>query len=280
MEHRNRASGWKHAKLSGHKNEDLVKNLLDNNPQYAKEFLHRLGLSNEMIEKTSIGGLHETNVPSVNGKRKTKSKTDLKIFLKSGKQVNISIKKSLGGQVYFVKSNIFIKTFETQFEKPIPESVKRAINLFWAGADDALAIIQQYANRNDDKTYNLQLRHASVNATTLKNYNEALYHDLLAWFAENMYELTALSFSMGAARDEQEWSHFVWYINLLGENDVDATIPIASLCKKAAKVAEHETYFSTKNGGTTIQLPFGFVQWHQGQLQFHHDFYKIRNLFE
>ena len=29
MEHRDRASGWKHAKRSGHKNEDLIKELLD-----------------------------------------------------------------------------------------------------------------------------------------------------------------------------------------------------------------------------------------------------------
>ena len=31
---RNRAEGWKHAKLSGHKNEALVKSLIDNDPKY------------------------------------------------------------------------------------------------------------------------------------------------------------------------------------------------------------------------------------------------------
>lgn len=275
MEHRNRATGWQHAKLSGHRNEDLVKDLLDNNPEYAKAFLCRLGLSGESIKETSIGGLHETNVPSVNGTRKTKSKTDLKIFLESGKKVNISIKKSLGGQVYFVRAGIFIDTFEAQFNKAIPESVKRAINLFWAAADDAITIIEQYADKSNVKNYNLQLRHASLNAATLKNYDETLYNDLLNWFAENAYELTALSFAMGAVRDQEEWSDFVWYINLLEENDVDAVFSIPALCKAAANVAFEETYYSSTNGGTTIQLPFGFVQWHQGQLQFHHGYYKL-----
>ena len=36
--------------------------------------------------------------------------------------------------------------------------------------------------------------------------------------------------------------------------------------------------YGNNNGGTTIQLPFGFVQWHKGQMQFHHSYEKIRNL--
>ena len=279
MEHRDRATGWQHAKLSGHKNEDLVKILLDTNSEYANDFLCRIGLQGETIKETSIGGLHETNVPSVSGRRKTKSKTDLKIFLQSGKEINISIKKSLGGQVYFVRAGIFIDTFEKQFNKRIPDSVQRAINLFWAAADDAISIIEEYADRSNAKNYDLQVRHASLNATTLKNYCEELYNDLLTWFADNAYELTALSFAMGAVRDREEWSDFVWYINLLEENDVDAVFSIANLCKAAASVASEETYYSTTNGGTTIQLPFGFVQWHQGQLQFHHNYDKLYNLF-
>lgn len=278
MEPRDRATGWQHAKLSGHKNEALVKQLLDNDSDYAQSVLYRLGHPIDKIKATSIGGLHETNVPSVTGNRKTKSKTDLKLFLESGEDVKISIKKSLGGQVYFVRAGIFIDTFEAQFKKSIPESVKRAINLFWAAADDAISIIAQYADRSNKKNYDLQIRHASLNATTLKAYDASLYNDLLNWFTENAYELTALSFAMGAVRDQEEWSDFVWYINLLEENDVDAIFSIPALCKAAANVASRETYYSATNGGTTIQLPFGFVQWHQGQLQFHHNFNKVTDL--
>ena len=111
MEHRDRASGWQHAKLSGHKNEDLVKNLLDTDKSFQNSFLRRIDKASAGIVETSIGGLHETNVPSVNG-RKTKSKTDLKVHLDTNEVINVSIKKSLGGQVYFVRAGLFIDTFE------------------------------------------------------------------------------------------------------------------------------------------------------------------------
>lgn len=279
MAQRNRATGWQHAKLSGHTNEARVKELLDNNVEYGQEFMTRLGLPSESIKSTSIGGLHETNVPGVLGK-KTKSKTDLKIKCTSGKDINISIKKSLGGQVYFIRAGLFIKVFEKQFPKSIPSDVQRAIKLFWAAADDASAIIEQYGNKSDANSYDLQVRHKSLNATTLMSYDVNLYNALLNWFKDNIYELTKLSFTMGAARDEDEWSDYVWYINLLGENDVDEAFYIEDICQAAVKVSNSETFYSDRNGGTTIQLPFGFVQWHQSQLQFHHSYDKVCSLID
>ena len=277
MEHRDRATGWQHAKLSGHKNEDLVKELLDKNSDFQYKFLCRINRATSRIINTSIGGLHETHVPSVNG-RKTKSKTDLKVFLDTDEVVNVSIKKSLGGQVYFVRAGLFIDTYEKQFGVNIPTDVQRAINLFWAAADDAVSIIKEYGDRSSSKNYDLQLRHKSLNTTTLSAYDEHLYDTLLGWFTDNAYELTKLSFSMGAVRDRNEWSDFVWYINLLGENDTDDIFFIEDVCNAAQEVARKETYYGTSYGGTTIQLPFGFVQWHQGQLQFHHDYGKLNNL--
>lgn len=279
MAQRNRATGWQHAKLSGHTNEAHVKELLDNNVEYGQEFMTRLGLPSESIKSTSIGGLHEINVPGVLGK-KTKSKTDLKIKCTSGKDINISIKKSLGGQVYFVRAGLFIEVFEKQFHKSIPSDVQRAIKLFWAAADDAPAIIEQYGNKSDAKSYDLQVRHKSLNATTLKSYDVNLCNALLNWFKDNIYELTKLSFTMGAARDEDEWSDYVWYINLLGENDVDEAFYIEDICQAAVKVSNSETFYGDSNGGTTIQLPFGFVQWHQSQLQFHHSYDKVCSLID
>ena len=278
MENRDRSTGWQYAKRSGHKNEELVKQLLVSNPDYANELLTRMGFTGETIKAVTIGGLHETSVTSVNGRRKTKSKTDLKIYLQSGKSINISIKKSLNGQVYFVSSRIFIDTFEKQFHKSIPDSVKRAIHLFWASADDAVSIIKEYANKRDERNYELQLHHASLNADTLRCYDETLYADLLAWFRDNAQELTELAFARGAAKDQGEWSDFVWYINLLGEHDTDAVFSIPSICKAAAAAASAETKYSSKNGGTTIQLPFGFVQWHQGKMQFHHKWNQVSKL--
>ena len=277
MEHRDRATGWQHAKLSGHKNEDLVKELLDSDRDFQQHFLNRIDRPDASIKETSIGGLHETNVLSVNG-RKTKSKTDLKVFLSTNEVVNVSIKKSLSGQVYFVRAGLFIDTFENQFDAKIPTDVQRAIQLFWAAANDAVDIIEEFGDRSNKKNFDLQMRHKSVNATTLKAYDEHLYDVLLEWFTDNAYELTKLSFSMGAVRDSREWSDFVWYVNLLGENDTDDIFFIEDICNAVQKVAKEETYYGSSFGGTTIQLPFGFVQWHQGQLQFHHNYDKLKNI--
>lgn len=277
MEHRDRSTGWKHAKLSGHKNEDIVKINLDKNKDFQADFLKKINRSDASIIRTSIGGLHETNVPSVNG-RKTKSKTDLKVYLDTDEVINVSIKKSLGGQVYFIRARLFIDTFEKQFNTEIPADVQRAINLFWAASDDAVDIIEHYGDRTIQKDYDLQLRHKSLNATTLKSFDEHLYFVLLEWFTENAYELAKLSFSMGAVRDSDEWSDFVWYINLLGENDTNDIFFIEDICNAVQDVAISETYYGSSYGGTTIQLPFGFVQWHQGQLQFHHNYEKIYRL--
>ena len=274
MEHRDRATGWQHAKLSGHSNEDLVKNLLDADEKFQNSFLERVKRSSSKIIRTSVGGLHETNVPGVNG-RKTKTKTDLKVYLDTNECINVSIKKSLGGQVYFVRAGLFIDTFEKQFGTKVPSDVQRAINLFWASADDAVKLIEKFGDHSNTKNYDLQIRHKSLNATTLKAYDKGLYDALLNWFADNAYQLAKLSFSMGAACDSDEWSDFVWYINLLGENDTDDIFCIDEVCNAIKSVARNETYYGTSFGGTTIQLPFGFVQWHQGQLQFHHSYDKL-----
>jgi hypothetical protein len=34
----------------------------------------------------------------------------------------------------------------------------------------------------------------------------------------------------------------------------------------------------TNLGGTTLKLPFGFVKWHQSQIQFHHNFELMKSL--
>lgn len=277
MSQRNRESGWKHAKLSGHTNEEFVKNLLDMDKNYRKDFMKRIHFADEVIEDISIGGLREKNVPSVLGK-KTKNKTDLILVCKSGKTITISIKKSLGGQVYLVRAGLFIEIYEKQFGEKIPANVQRAINLFWSATDDAKEIISKYADKSDTKSYNLQMRHNSLNASTLKSYNKELYDALLNWFRKSAYNLTKLAFSMGAVKNSEEWSEYVWYVNLLGENKTDAIFYIKDLCNAAKKFSAGTTYYGTTNGGTTIQLPFGFVQWHQKQLQFHHSFDKISSL--
>ena len=279
MAPKNRSQGWQYAKLSGHKNEDRIKELLETDRQYTADFLKRIGCDNKKLINVSIGGLHETNVESViQGRRKTKSKTDLRLLYDVGSKTSISIKKSLGGQVYLVKAPHFIECFECQFAELIPKNVKKAINLFWAADEEAVDIIEHYGDRTVDKEFEMQMHHKSLNAHTLKAYNKSLYEELLQWFIDNADKITRLAFSAGAVRCKAEWAEYVWYKNMFNEHMKDNIFLIEDICKGAAKVSENETYYGTKNGGTTIQLPFGFVQWHQAQLQFHHSFDKVAEL--
>lgn len=75
-----------------------------------------------------------------------------------------------------------------------------------------------------------------------------------------------------------EWADFVWYKNMLGENNVDDIFCIEHICSAVRNNAQGGTYYGNTNRGTTIQLPFGFVQWHQKKLQFHHSYYKLTEL--
>lgn len=274
-EHRDRASGWKHAKLSGHKNEELVCDLLktDLPTQKRLETVAKIDQNDKLVD-CDYGGLCETDVASIMG-GKTKNKTDLTAVFASGKTLGVSVKKSLGGQVYLIKDGTFMRGMEKQYNITIPEKVKRAIQLFWGSAADVADIIDQYSHDSAVKVY--ELRKHRLTAQTLKSYNQALYDSLLQWFKENIYNITDFCFSRGLALEEQDWASVVWYKNLLGEHDVDAMYNIADLCQGAEKHKEKITY-GTRNGGTVINLPFGFVQWHQDSMQFHHKHAEVAKL--
>lgn len=276
MEHRNRAEGWKHAKLSGHENEELVKSLFSDIGAFQSNFLKRLGKESCKIVNVDVGGLKEKNVPSVLGGT-TKSKTDLRVYLDDGTVLKISIKKSLGGQVYLIPIKHFIDGFEALYKKVIPDNVKRAIGLYWGSADDTLDIVEKFGTF---KKYEYHKNRAV--ADTIKNYNEDLYNDLLTWFKLNTHDLFDFCFSRGLAKNEENWANVVWYINKLGENDVDELFLIDDLSNYFASEAHTDTFYGKVNGGSTIQLAFGFVQWHSptktipGCIQFHHDYRKIK----
>ena len=74
---RNRSEGWTHAKLSGHENEEDVEQLIQHDA-FRKKLEARLAIPS--IVQASVGGICETDVPSVLGDH-TKSKTDLKLIL-------------------------------------------------------------------------------------------------------------------------------------------------------------------------------------------------------
>lgn len=275
MEHRDRAEGWKHAKLSGHENERLVAELTESNIGIQQRLLQCAHINDATVVQVEFGGLCETDVDCVLG-GKTKSKTDMWLLLSNGKRLNISIKKDEDGQVFLIGIERFIRGFKLQYHKEIPDLVKRAISLYFGSAIDTLDVINNYGSANKQ----LETRKHRVVADTLKAYDEKLYYSLLNWINDNIAELFDFCFAKGLASNSEDWAQIVWYKNMVGENQFDTMLYLEDFKSNIP----HTARYGTRNGGSTIQLPFGFVQWHSprriipGNLQFHHSYKKIKSL--
>ena len=282
MQERNRAEGWQHAKLSGHENEDLVTELVMKSPSIQEELLrcaNKLG----NIVGIAEGGLCEKEVPSVLGDG-TKSKPDLKMQLSTGEHLNISIKKSTAGQVFLIQPERFVDGFEKQYGKSIPQEVKRAIMLYFGKADDTIQIVNQFSTIPALKKY--ELRKWRVTKDTMDRYNPTLSKCLIKWFRENIVEVFDFCFVRGLAKNERDWADVIWYKNLLGgEEDPDTLFDMQNLKDKIYAHRSMVTYGS-RYGGSTIQMPFGFLQYHnppkkypsQNCMQFHHKLVELKSL--
>ena len=276
-EQRDRAGGWKHAKISGHLNEAALAEELKTNLESQRRFLAAIHREDSPIQTVGVGGLHETDVESIFGNTKTKSKTDIFVILADGSKYNISIKKSLGGQVYLISGERFIEGYEKQYNCLIPAPVKRAISLFWGSAPDTKELIEKVGTC---PAY--EKRKNRLVGESLKKYDASLYQALPAWFAENMSFLIDFCFARGLAKNKEDWADLVWYKNELGENTVNDLFSIKEMKERLSQKAREETFYGTRMGGSTIQLPFGFVQWHSptkkipGCMQFHHSYAKIK----
>ena len=69
---------------------------------------------------------------------------------------------------------------------------------------------------------------------------------------------------------------------MLNECSFDELYDISKICSRIQTLTNAKAdvvYYGNTLGGSTIQLPFGFVQWHQNSMQFHHNFEKIQKLF-
>lgn len=273
MSERNRAQGWKYAKLSGHTNENKIESLLMTKKDLQSAFLSRIGEADKTIIHISGGGVSECHVPSVfTSSNLTTPKTDMYIHLNDGRILTFSIKKSLAGQVYLVTIENFIEAFEKHFA-PIPDMVKIGIQLYWGSHKNTLDVVNKYGTH---KAYEHH-KHRAV-ADTIHRYNSKLYSTFFKWFIDNSSNLAELCFARGGSSRKSDWAQFIWYKNELGETSIDKIFRIEDICSAVKNTAQSNTFFGSVNGGSTIQLPFGFVQWHSPQktipgcVQFHHKY--------
>ncbi|MBO7167725.1 MAG: hypothetical protein J6V61_03160 [Bacteroidaceae bacterium] len=274
MEERDRQKGWVHAKLSGHKNEDLVTSYVCERAK-VQEDLVKIAKKSGRFVSISEGGLHEKGIQSVLG-GSTKAKPDLYLLTDKGEYINVSLKKSSGGQVYLITVERFIAGFEKQYQKAISDDVRRAISLYWGSVLDTQTIIHEYAVV--EKAYQVKKHRLVFN--TLQRYNANLSSVLLDWFKENIAELFDFCFIRGLASNPKCWANVIWYKNLLPGEEEEVQDTMLNLEDLREKIKNHTNLveYGTRTGGSTIQLPFGFVQWHQGQMQFHHNEEKILKL--
>ena len=279
---RNRSEGWKHAKISGHANEKDITNKINNNNIFRENLEKKLNLKSS-IKFAEVGGLNEKNVEDIFG-GKTKSKTDLKIILKNKKKIIISIKKSLGGQVYLIGVDRFLNGFEIQFKKKIDEDIKRAFKLFFSGANDILQIIDSAVLSKIEEKKKIKIKKYEkikkrITWLTFEEYNLQLSLKFIEWFKKNINDIFLFCFERGLSNNKEEWADFIWYKNELMENEIDFVFDIKKMYKTINNNQFKQMIVQGSTlGGTTLKLPFGFVQWHQSQIQFHHNFELMNNL--
>ncbi|MCI6078974.1 MAG: hypothetical protein MR708_05645 [Bacteroidales bacterium] len=276
MHHRNRAEGWQHAKITGHSNEELCAFLLKENLEVQKRFLNCLGLKNEKVEEVKTGALHEHDVPSILGD-KTKAKPDLYVTLSSGNIIGVSLKKSLSGQVFLISVDRFIQGFEAAYDE-IPDIVKQGIKLFWGGHPDIIKI----ANKINGKYIDYELRKKRLVHDTIAKYNPDIDSSLINWFRDNVTKIFEFCFTKGLASEPKDWAHIIWYKNMVDPDVcVDTFLTLDTI---RTKISTDKIVYGTRTGGSTILLPFGFVQWHDpgnkgnNNLQFHHKYNELIKL--
>ena len=277
---RNRAEGWKYAKLTGHKNEKLIAEEIKLNDNLRQKILDCGNVAESSnVYKVECEGMAQRKVVSVFEGKKTTSKSDICLYLKHNKKLNISIKKDKQGQVFLIGIDNFINGFELQYNTIIPNEIKRAIQLYFGSAEDIPEIIEKYSSENKD----LELRKHRLVAETLQKHNPKLSEKLILWFKENIIKIFDFCFSKGLSKNPDDWVDILWYKNLIKTDNLylDTLINLQEIKKN---INMQDIYYGKVHGGSTIQLPFGFVQWHSprkiipGNLQFHHNYEKIIKL--
>lgn len=245
MEQRDRAAGWQYAKLSGHRNEDLVTALVLKDQLIQNKLLNCVGKSAPII-KAVDGGLNETTIPSVLGDF-TKAKTDLRLLLEDGTHINISIKKSTTGQVFLIQPDRFIEGFQIQYNTTIPENIKRGIFLYFGKAEDTISIVKQHSRKDKIRAYELR-KHRLVK-DTLDMLDPSICADMLQWFKENIVNIFDFCFIRGLAKNPSDWADVVWYKNLLpNEKDPDHLFDMQKLRQKLWD-NRHKVVFGSRTGG-------------------------------
>ncbi len=281
FKHRRNCFGSK-PKQSGHENELLIANALNNDKHFRAHFCERIGRPILDFSRANAGGKNASFENGVLG-RKTTGKTDISVTWKDGSTTNISVKKSVSGQAYLVSAKNFVSVYEAQYKVIVPEKVVRALELFIGEACDSKDILER-TNIQIDGVAVRKLEHEQNHRLVydvIYAYDSNIATELLKWLKKEIVSVFEISFSAGAVADKKYWSNILWYKNLVDQDceGIDYMIPMTKIMDALRKRGERNIVErGPKNGGSTISLPFGHLQYHLKQLEFYHKMKKIQDL--
>ncbi len=103
------------------------------------------------------------------------------------------------------------------------------------------------------------------------------------WLKKQIASVCELCFSAGAVKDRDKWANVLWYKNLVDADGqgLDYLVPINRIVSALVKNGDKNVVErGPRNGGSTILLPFGHLQYHLKQLEFYQQLKKIQSLLE
>lgn len=177
----------------------------------------------------------------------------------------------------------FVAAYSAQYRTTVPENVAHALALFIGEAVDSRAILEATDPSVDGEKVRALARHQNFRLMfdVLRAYDSVMAEALLRWLRDKLVSITELCFAAGAVKDRDRWAHILWYKNLVdGEGlGLDYMVPIKSLLAALEKNAgKNAVERGPLNAGSTIQLPFGHLQYHKRQLEFYQQLSKIQEL--
>lgn len=282
---RNRSEGWQWAKLSGHLNEELLVELLSNDKSFGRSIGIRIfGRDVGAPQEVRGGGSSAERVNDIFGHR-TNGKPDIYLRWDGEDPVNLSVKKSLGGQVFLTSVDRFVKGFEFHFNESIPKPVVEMLHLF-IGTDESRCDLvmagRKYLGPKNRSGELQEIHQHRLLAITLSHHFGSDWNATLNWASENAGKIADFAFARGYAKSNFDFATHVWYFvsDSVGV-DVDCLIPVEKIVMYSANEKRKVTV-GPRNGGSTILFPFGFLQMHspqgENQVQFHHSHAKIAHL--
>lgn len=164
----------------------------------------------------------------------------------------------------------------------IPSRVRRALAFFIGEDPESRSILEATDIAVDgsgsrktacEQNYRLMF-------DVIKNYDPNMASELLSFLHDKLDNVFELCFAAGAVKDRSLWSNVLWYKNLVDVKGMGLDYLVSLPVVKAAiqRQLPMLTVGPTRHPGSTIQLPFGHLQYFHKQLEFYQKLKKIQSL--